>query len=265
MARKGKGDGGGESWLNTYADMVTLLLTFFIVMLSMSTIEVEKFEAVIRSFNPGTEKGVAQPGEATILVEEPDEGLSMDTLYQLINEYIDEYDMQDALSVEKKDDIVFIRFSSHMLFQPDSYTMLPQSRPMVQFVGDVLKLYEERIRTINICGHTARTGRINSDVSDWRLSGERSATIAMFLEDVGINKERMITFGYGDNYPIADNDTEEGRRQNRRVELVVVGVDSLENFDIYGVLSGIYDETDEATGDVLTPPSIVEALTPPTN
>jgi chemotaxis protein MotB len=253
MARKSRGGDSGESWLNTYADMVTLLLTFFIVMLSMSTVEVEKFDALVRSLNPGNDKGVADAGESNFVVEDPQDGMSMDTLYQLISEHIEQNEMQSSISIEKQGDVVFIRFSSHMLFEPDEYVMLQESRPLMEFVASALKLYEENIRTINICGHTARTGREYSTVSDWRLSGERAATVAMFFEDYArFDKTKMITFGYGDNYPIADNATEPGRRQNRRVEPVVVGNESMENFDVYGVLHGAYDENGTG-GDILTP------------
>ena len=265
MARKNRGGEGGESWLNTYADMVTLLLTFFIVMLSMSTIEVEKFDALVRSLTPGSDKGTSEKGESNFLVEEPEDGLSvdnemtMDSLFEMIQEYVEKENMQDSITMEKREDIVFIRFSSNMLFEPDRYTMLANSKPLMQFIGDALRLYEERIKTINICGHTARTGRINSDISDWRLSGERSATVAMFFEDnSNIAKEKMIILGYGDNYPIADNSTESGRTLNRRVELVVVGNESMVNFDAYGVLRGVYDETTGDSGNLLTPPSINE-------
>ena len=259
MARKAREGDSGDTWLNTYADMVTLLLTFFVVMLSMSVIESEKFDILVKSLTPGTERGVALPGDAEVYIERPPiEGKSMDTLYEMIQTYVLENQMESAMSVSKVEDIVYIRFSSAMLFEPDRYTMLQSSRPLVGFVGEVLKLYEDSIKTINICGHTARTGRINSDVSDWRLSGERAATVAMFFEDESeIDKNKMITFGYGDNYPIADNETEDGRSQNRRVELVVVGVDSLANFDVYGVLSDITEGDGFASSgsaqDILTP------------
>jgi hypothetical protein len=70
----------------------------------------------------------------------------------------------------------------------------------------------------------------------------------MYLEDYGIEKAKMITIGYGDNYPIADNATETGRSQNRRVELVIVGTDSPDSFDVYGVLGGSVSGEDEDTG-----------------
>jgi hypothetical protein len=78
-----------------------------------------------------------------------------------------------------------------------------------------------------------------------------------FEENYDFPKDKMITFGYGDNYPIASNATEAGMQQNRRVELVVVGIESGQAFDVYGLLSGTYDsDIFPATGgaaDLLTP------------
>jgi chemotaxis protein MotB len=169
--------------------------------------------------------------------------MNMDTLYEQIKEYVESQGMEAAVSISKQDDIVYIRFSSQILFEPDRYQLVEDAVPLLSFIGEVLKLYEEKIRVINVCGHTAQTGRVNPAVSDWRLSGERAATVAMFLEDIwSFDKRKLITFGYGDNYPIADNANEAGRQQNRRVELVIVGEESLVNFDVYGILGDIFDE-----------------------
>ena len=243
MARKPREE-SGDTWLNTYADMVTLLLTFFVVMLSMSVIETEKFDILIKSLTPGDARGVIQLGDAEVHIEQPPvAGTSMDMLYEILRDYVQEQQMEAEISISKMEDVVLIRFSSALLFEPDRFTMLPGSRPLMEFMGDTLNLYQNHIRTINVAGHTARTGRINSDISDWFLSGQRAASVATFFEDVsGIDKAKMITFGYGDNFPIADNDTEAGRSRNRRVDLVVVGVESIVNFDVYGVLSDILED-----------------------
>jgi chemotaxis protein MotB len=184
--------------------------------------------------------------------------MTMDTLYEQIKEYIESQGMDADVSISKHEDIIYIRFSSQILFEPDRYQLVENSLPLLSFVGEVLKLYEEKIRVINICGHTAQTGRVSSTVNDWRLSGERAATVAIFFQDGWhIDKKKMITFGYGDNYPIADNATEPGRQQNRRVELVIVGEESLANFDVYGILGGIFDEeqfpTSGGANEILAP------------
>ena len=66
------------------------------------------------------------------------------------------------------------------------------------------------------------------------LSGERAAVVAMYFEqEKGIQPDKLIAMGYGDNYPVGDNSTEAGRRLNRRVELVIIGNDSDFNMDVY--------------------------------
>ncbi|MCL1848450.1 MAG: flagellar motor protein MotB [Clostridiales bacterium] len=257
MARRGSGgEGGGESWLNTYADMVTLLLTFFVMLLSMSSVDEERFDAVLASLRAaGFDAAILVQVDPSAITEEMDlwdlipdlaetndDYLSMDSLYEVMNEYISKNDMSSSMTVTKQGNNVHIQFNSAILFEPDQYTMLPASRPLLSFVGDVINLYDEKIKVVNIGGHTARTGRGNTGVSDWRLSGERAATVATFLEDsCGVNKMKMLTIGYGDNFPIADNDTEQGRSQNRRVELVIVSVESEDSFDVYGVMGSSND------------------------
>ncbi len=262
MARRKRDDDGGGTWLDTYADMVTLLLTFFVVLVGMASFETETIDILIRSFGGAQilEQGAGGAGGAYSAGEiaGSEAELTMDSLYQHIKDYVESQGMEAAVSISKHEDIVYIRFSSQILFQPDRYVLVEEAKPLLGFIGEVLKIYEEKIRVINVCGHTAQTGRAKSEVSDWRLSGERAATVAMFFEDErDIDKQKMITFGYGDNYPIADNSTEPGRQQNRRVELVIVGEKSLINFDVYGILGGIFDSnqfpTSGGASELLTP------------
>ena len=256
MARKPKDAGDSSTWMATYADMVSLLLTFFVVMLSVSTAGVEQVDVVIQGLTQDSDTVVVEPGGAVGLLPGVDEVTDMGTLYQSVSAYILTNQLGSEISITRQGDIVFLRFTSQVLFEPDRATILPGSRELLGFVGEVLKMYEDKIRTINIAGHTATTGRTGSGVNDWSLSGERAASVATFFEEVsGFDKRKMITFGYGDNFPFEDNSTEAGRRQNRRVELVVVGIDSMQNFDIYGVLAGVHDG--ETGGDILTPRSMV--------
>ncbi len=262
MARRKRDEDSGGTWLDTYADMVTLLLTFFVVLVGMASFETETIDILIRSFS-GTQalaEGAGGAGGAYSAGEMSgaDTELNMDTLYEKIKDYIESQGMEASVSISKHEDIVYIRFNSQILFEPDRYILVNEAKPLLGFIGEVLKMYEEKIRVINVCGHTAQTGRVKSEVSDWRLSGERAATVAMFFEDDwNIDKQKMITFGYGDNYPIADNATEPGRQQNRRVELVIVGEESLMNFDVYGILGGIFDSnqfpTSGGANELLTP------------
>lgn len=252
MARKRAGDdgGGGDSWLNTYADMVTLLLTFFAVLLSMSNTDEAKFNAFIKSFSNLPQEVVDDIISGNNTENENPEGeiyiSSLNELYMSLKKYVEDNDMTSSIEVSSNnEDIIYVRFDSMMFFRPDEYTMLESSKPTLKFIGDGLKKNESKIRTISICGHTADiAGFGTSNVSEWFLSSERAATVCRFFnEDIGIDGKKLISLGYGGNRPIAGNSTEEGRQKNRRVELVIVGTDSKVDFNAADP-TGVLENTD---------------------
>ncbi len=244
MARKQEPEGGGDSWMNTYADMVTLLMTFFVVMLSMSTIDQNKFNAFVQSFTSLPENviediigqdGGVEEGEAPI------EG-DVEELYQMLKDYVDDNEMGYAIDIAKVEDVVFIRFNSVLFFAPNSYTLLADSYPTLDFVGEALTANQDAIRTINILGHTASTDDSLNTLS-WILSGERAGIVAKFIDDWGFEAKKLVAMGYGKNFPIAPNDNEEGMSQNRRVELVIVGIDSDLSYNTYEGLQDFFNDS----------------------
>lgn len=275
MRRKkgGGGEGGGDSWLNTYADMVTLLLTFFAVLLSMSSVNQEKYNAFIRSFSnlppevieEITNPAISPENEDDTLSEPPSEAAvqAMNDLYKKLSDYVETNGMSDTVSINKLDQVIFIKFDSTVYFEPDKYVMRSGGKDVISFIGAGIKEYESMINLVAICGHTATVpDNSSSSVSDWMLSGERAAVTAMFFEDeIEIDPKKMILLGYGKNLPIAPNDTEEGRLVNRRVEIVIVGRESDISFDPYSELSSLYslignqDTDNSASGTDIVDPS----------
>lgn len=264
MRKKHSDEGGGESWLNTYADMVTLLLTFFAVLLSMSSVNQNKFNAFIRSFsglppevieeivNSGVDN--TEEGEVMLPAEFP---ADMSSLFEALSQYVQESNQEDAVSMSLVDDVIYIRFDSSIFFEPDQYILRSDSRPTLDFIGGALKQYEGSIKLVTIFGHTA-TVEGNSPVSDWMLSGERAAVVASYFQnEKGFDDRKMVVLGYGNNYPIADNTTQAGRRANRRVELAIIGTDSSNMFDPYQALEGLYNgmeyPKDGGAADILLP------------
>lgn len=244
--RRKPAEGGSNEWLNTYADMVTLLLCFFILLFTMSSIDAEKWKTLIRAFqDPSQLENIVNENNGsnteTTGVEPEIEDLTYlkDHIEELINQSVFSADVQ-LLGSES---IVFLRLSNNLLFSGDSAVLRQSTIEFLDLVGDALKEYEEDIMFVRINGHTATVDEPRN-VSDRILSTERANAVLMYLEDVkGIAPNKLIAMGYGKNYPIDTNDTEEGRSKNRRVEILVMGksLDEGANSEVYQILSGEFD------------------------
>ena len=106
---------------------------------------------------------------------------------------------------------------SGITFATDSANVQPQFRPTLDQVADVLSEYEQTY--IDVYGHTDSTG---TDAYNQTLSERRARSVADYLTAQGVNSARIATRGYGETQPIASNDTEASRSENRRVEIKVV-------------------------------------------
>lgn len=246
--------------------MVTLLLTFFAVLLSMSSVDSEKFNAFIRSFsnlppeiieeivNSGAVEGEGEHGS------EPEPIEAMDLLYEYIDSFVSANDASGVVEVSFEDGMIYIRFNTALLFYPDEYMLLPESYPTLEYIGEGLKMYEDAIKMVAVIGHTADPMDGSDRNSGWMLSGERASTIASYLEyTVDFNPKKVVTMGYGKHYPVADNSMESTRALNRRVEMVIVGVDSNMDVAFYDALGKLYNNEIEGAGtDLFEPISEME-------
>lgn len=263
MARKKKADsGGGYNWMDTYGDMVTLLLTFFIMLFSMSTVNEEKWEILVRAFSKNPDAATAQ-----IIMIESGEGddiapaqgidntigqrLSQDELpqelselYEFIKSYVEANDLSASVSISKdSSNNVYIRFDNSIFFDGDSATLREESFPILDFLGDCLKSVEDEIFITRVNGHTAAIpGDENYHISDWTLSGERASQVVIYFEEKkNLDPKKLMCNGYGKNYPIDTNETPEGRTKNRRVEIMILGnsFDKDNAQDLYALLSNL--------------------------
>lgn len=272
MAKKNMDEGGGN-WMDTYGDMVTLLLTFFVMLYSMSSVSEDKWAKLVKAFSRYGDEQVDQ------IVIDPDalnsgeypmdntgEGLNlgpsdkdlanvnMDDLYIEIQQYVEKHNMQDSIAVQlgteedKKNETasnessvgsvenpysnsgknsknIYIQFKNNVLFMPDESVLKEDSTDVMNFLGECLKKVDDQIALIIIKGHTADAP--NSVVDSRILSSERASTISNYLErKYKIASTKLYPIGLAGDYPIATNDNEEGRSQNRRVEIVIIGKDS---------------------------------------
>jgi outer membrane protein OmpA-like peptidoglycan-associated protein len=115
-----------------------------------------------------------------------------------------------------------VTFDSGVLFDFGKYSLTDASRIELQKMADVFQKYPET--DIEIDGHTDNIG---SERSNQRLSEQRAGSVADYLAELGIDRNRLITQGFGETRPVATNDTDAGRAANRRVEVVITGTEEL--------------------------------------
>ena len=271
--KKKKGGGGGANWMDTYGDMVTLLLCFFVLLYSMSTISEDKWKAIVQSFNPAgtpTSMDDLQSGSGPSadddlgggVFDNPDAQEEIDQMMEdlaaAIEQMVAEEGMASTIQVDYAGGKVYIHFSDSVFFLPDSSVLQPGGQEVLGKICGLLDGAKDAIEEIRVQGHTAqaRANQANEPQGDYRLAANRAIEVVLFLQNnSSIHPARMIPESYGQWRPISSNETGETRAKNRRVELVVTGQD-LENKlgNEYNNYFAMYQEASEqeVTGDPTT-------------
>lgn len=241
MKKRGGGDEGG-SWMDTYGDLVTLLMTFFVLLYSMSSIDSAKWDVFVRSIFPNGRPGdksaeqIIINGQATDK-DEPageigDSGAPENTVDQ---NNINELYLQiaqalnaagiDGVEVSRGQDYTFVVFKDKAFFAGDSSVITPQGQETLSIFCDTIAPDANKLSQVNIMGHTAQADpeRANNPRNDRILSVMRAAEVCLFIQGRGIiSPDKLVSIGYGQFHPIADNATSEGRSKNRRVEILLI-------------------------------------------
>ena len=239
--KKKSSGGGGANWMDTYGDMVTLLLCFFVLLYSMSTISEDKWKAIVQSFNPSAVEetrataGADGPdaddwGESGQLpVDEMQEKVDQDiqSLLQQIQEFVEQKNLQDAVTVSEDGGKVFITFSQSVFFDGESPVIRKEAYPILDSVCDILSGVATSLDEVRIQGHTARAGQgPNNVVNDRNLASNRATNVVIYVQQhSSVPPSCLVSEGFGEWRPIAANDTPENRAKNRRVEMIISGRD----------------------------------------
>ena len=205
-------------WMITYADMVTLLLTFFILYYSIASQNLMKFKEVIM----GDEKNNIGLIELMDTMEIRT-SLNEWTGFQkngLLNDMEKVASEQITLDKGQNRSRVVVRIPGRTLFKPGSADLDKAGWPSLTEIANVFKKYPGY--KINIQGHTDDLPVASSSFpTNWELSAVRATAVLRFLNDKGIDPEIMTATGYADTFPLGPNTTAEERAKNRRVEFVL--------------------------------------------
>lgn len=223
-------------WLNTYADMVTLLLTFFVLLFSCSNMDETKMQYIFQAFQvrgryvntvvttPNNETSENQTGNSNTASNQGGEGelpQSYPELYQYLSEYIEDKELGDSISLDAGAAHFSIRFDDKVFFDGDSAILKQEGREVLAGIIPALNAMNSLIQDLYVTGHTAYLA--NPTIDPFGLSAQRAVSVEAFLNAHNtVDDSKYAVFGYGPNRPIADNDTVDGKRKNRRVELVLL-------------------------------------------
>ncbi|GAU79867.1 flagellar motor protein MotB [Fusibacter sp. 3D3] len=227
---------GAPEWMNTYGDMVTLLMCFFVLLFAFSSIDAQKFEAVMISFqgSAGVLEGGKSLSEAPMIFDAMPESQTssaqvieqnkLEALKEKVEQYISDNQMQAEVDVQLEDYGLIIRFKDNVLFDSGSAVVKRESHDILTFLGNLLNSEEFVNEQIRVEGHTDNVP-IKTAIypTNWELSANRATNVVkFFIENASMVPVRLSASGYGEYHPIATNDSSEGRAANRRVDIVVV-------------------------------------------
>jgi len=230
--------------MDTYGDLVTLLLCFFVLLFSFSTIDSRKWEALVGAFAGETmvaipvlspamalEKPIAlepQTGETSDDSQRNTATVDIEALMSLaaaIGTFIQENQLEGQVEIatDYENFVLIIRFADAVLFDSGNDVLRPEAMQTLNLLVEALTQNLQYIELIRIEGHTdnlpIRTAKFDSN---WELSVFRAVRTLRYLIDSGrIEPNKLSAVGYGEHRPIRTNNTAEGRASNRRVDFVI--------------------------------------------
>ncbi len=217
-----------ERWVVTYADMITLLLAFFIMMYAMSVLNQGKFQKVVRSVK--VELGIGSAGSPIVSAGDGSTtgsaGILAGDIAGVLKDRLGDSFLRSDIEVLSAGDTVTIRLHTRdLFFKAGSAQLQPYLRKVLLEVAEVLKPLPYQIR---VEGHTCNLPiRTKRYPSNWELSAQRAINVLTYLVRYGgLPAARLSATGYADTRPIASNASEAGRRKNRRVDIVLLHVTS---------------------------------------
>lgn len=229
--KKSGGDEPKQAWLVTFSDLVTLLLTFFVLLLSMSTMDKSILEqsftlfskkmAFMKQFGSGeistrikiTKEILEKPSE---IFEKKERIIDLLFPEEKLQPELSKSTLAENLSILAKPEGVAILLSEDILFSPGQTKLTSKAETIL---AQIFQLLTSSSAPVNISGHTDPTG--GPRINNFLLAGERALSVLNFFLQKGLEADRFSVSSYGPERPIAPNETEEGRAKNRRVEILL--------------------------------------------
>jgi chemotaxis protein MotB len=209
-------------WMVTYSDMVTLLLTFFVLIVSMSELKVQKFYEALSYFQGRTSvlsyDAIIQPITKQAAIEFT--SYEQAERFEELQRYLHENDMHDKVQVNLSEKGLEVTITDSVMFQSGRAELIEPSRTILMLLGNIL---DDSIEAVIVEGHTDdRPISTSLYPSNWELASARAAAVVRFLQSGShLDPSRYVAVGFGEHRPIGTNETPVGRARNRRVEILL--------------------------------------------
>ncbi|MFO7731135.1 MAG: flagellar motor protein MotB [Spirochaetia bacterium] len=224
---------GAPEWMTTYGDMVTLLLTFFVMMYTTATIDGAKIQLILAAFNGlGLRSGgttlqatgqLADMGNTVMSLPSAQKGRALDEARKKAVSMFQPEIKTKKVQVKEDERGLVISLAADAFFEPASADVrIEESRDVLERVSNLLISMEDY--KFRIEGHTDSTPTDPQAEwrTNWELSTARATNVLHYLVDFGVTEDNFQVAGFADTVPIASEETEEGRSYNRRVDIIVL-------------------------------------------
>ena len=225
-----------ERWMVSYADFITLLFAFFVVMYAISSVNTGKYRVLSDSLGSAFGRSAPPVGERTpinlpmtgprlftmqkreLAVRREKEQLT--EMARELSKALSPLVSQGKVRVSQSSRGISVEINSSVLFAPGDAKLTNDSADSLRAVAEVLKNDKHAIQ---VEGHTDNLP-ISTPLfaSNWELSSVRASSVVRLLVDSGIDETRLTAVGHGSTEPVGSNDTLDGRSRNRRVEVTIL-------------------------------------------
>ncbi len=222
------GSKGAPAWIVTFADLMSLLLTFFVLLLSFSNTEIVKFRTMAGSVRNALglksefDLSDIPTGSKLLPYQDPKEGhgQAVEEIVRHLSQIIEENGMEKNGSAKITKHGVILQRKGDLLFESGQATIKPKALPILEGLA---RYISKTSRDVDVLGHTDNRP-IGTAVfpSNWELSAARAGRAVRYLAEQGVPAQRLRAIGQADSVPVASNATQVGRAANRRVEFVFV-------------------------------------------
>ena len=217
----------GSSWLVTFADLTMLVLVFFILLFSVSTVDVQRFNKSfqsVRSELSGKDaftSQIKQAKENTSIIDsvrlQQQLIQQQEKTFSEIRTYLTEAGKQDNIAATFDKGKITLRLPADLLFEPGSVELSEAAKGQLNAIADIL--IKNKDQDINIKGYTDNVEPVAGRFKDsWEISSLRAVNVLRYLMSIGIESSRLTATGLSSLNPLFPPDSDENRAMNRRIE-----------------------------------------------